>query len=189
MIHGINLHIKMKGLIKNILRKGLLKESVKITNISDSDEYWDRVRLTCINDKGQEVGYAELDMWITESEWSYMSDDQEGKFSDDEFAEHFPEGGAAKLEKIKIKPEFRNDPNNRYGSELMKAVVDYCKSRDVKTMYLIASPMGDGPKIPLEKLGAFYAKHGFKVVKDFQNAYDMVAQLRERLSKRIKKEA
>ena len=56
-------------------------------------------------------------------------------------------------------------------------------------MYLIASPVGDGPRIPLEKLGAFYQKHGFKVVKDFQNAYDMVAQLRERLSKRIKKEA
>lgn len=179
----------MKEMIKNRLRESLIKESVKVFNISDDDEYWDRVRLKCYNDKGQEVGYADLDMWITQSEWSYMGDDQQGKFSDDEFAEHFPEGGGAKLEEIKIKPEFRNDPNNRYGSELMQAVVDYCKSRDVKTMYLIASPIGDGPKIPLEKLGAFYQKHGFKVVKDFDNAYDMVAQLRERLSKRIKKEA
>ena len=178
----------MKELIKNILREGLIKESVKIFNISGDDDYWDRVRLKCYNDKGQEVGYADLDMWIDEAEWGYMGDDQEGKFTDDEFAEHFPEGGAAKLEEIKIKPEFRNDPNNRYGSELMKAVVDYCKSRNVKTMYLIASPIGDSPRIPLEKLGAFYAKHGFKVVKDFQNAYDMVAQLRERLKNRIKKE-
>jgi len=105
----------MKELIKIKLREGLIKESVKITNISDDaeEDYWDRVRLTCYNNQGQEVGYADLDMWITESEWSYMGDDQEGKFTDDEFAEHFPEGGAAKLEEIKIKPEFRRDPNNR----------------------------------------------------------------------------
>ena len=112
-----------------------------------------------------------------------MGDDQEGKFTDDEFAEHFPEGGAAKLEEIKIKPEFRRNPNHSYGHELMTAVVNYCMSRNVKTMYLVASPIGDEPKIPLEKLGEFYQKHGFKVVKDFDNAYDMVAQLRERLMK------
>jgi ribosomal protein S18 acetylase RimI-like enzyme len=159
----------------------LLKESIKYKNISDSDEYWDRVKIIITNKKNIEIGYAILDMWISDSEWSYMDDDDEGKFSDDEFDKHFPHGGGAKLEHLEINPEYRN---GGYGKQLMDAVVSYVKKRNTNTLYLIAAPVGFEPRISLDALTNFYKKYGFNIVKDFGNARDMVTQLGEELTYR-----
>lgn len=152
-----------------------LKEDVELKNISDDDEYWDRVKIIAKNKKGEEVGYAVLDMAISpDSEFAFMDD--EHAYTDDEIEQHFPEDFAAKLEHLEVFPKFRK---SGYGKELMDAVVKYVKSRDYKTLYLIASPIGVQPKISLDALSKFYSGYGFEVIKDFDNAHDMVAQLRE----------
>lgn len=158
-----------------------VEEDIEIKNVSDDEEYWDRVKLIVTNNDDDEVGYAILDMWIDDSEWSYMDDDEEGKYTDDEFDKHFPDGGAAKLEHLEVYPEYRN---KGYATQLMQEVVKYIKSRGVKTIYLIASPTGYGNRIPLDSLTKFYQKYGFNVTKSFGNANDMVSQIGEELTYR-----
>lgn len=157
------------------IRENELNEKVEFKDVGDDEGYWDRVKIIAKNKKGEEVGYAVIDMVITpETEFQFIDD--EHKYTDDEIEEHFPEDFAAKLEHIEVYHKFRK---SGYGKELMDAVVNYVKSRNYKTLYLIASPVGFEPKISLDDLSKFYSKYGFKVVKDYDNAYDMVAQLRE----------
>ena len=159
---------KLSKIYKEIL------EGIEYKNVSDSDEYWDRVKVIATDNKGDEVGYAILDMYIDESEWSSMEDGDEGKLSDEEFDKHFPDGSGVKLEHLEVHYKYRQ---SGYGKQLMDAVVKYVKSRGYNTIYLIASPIGFEPKIDLESLSNFYKKYGFKIIKDFGNAHDMVAQL------------
>jgi len=158
-----------------VFKEDELDEKIELKNISDDDEYWDRVKIIAKNKLGEEVGYAILDMAISpESEFAYMDD--EHKYTDDEIENHFPEDFAAKLEHLEVYPKFRK---RGYAKELMDAVVKYVKSRDYKTLFLIAAPIGVEPKISLDDLSKFYSGYGLEVVKDFGNAHDMVAQLRE----------
>lgn len=155
--------------------KHTVSEEVEITDVND-DGYWDRVKIVAKNKYGKEVGFAVLDMAITpESEFAFMDD--EHAYTDEEIEEHFPEDFAAKLEHLEVYSKYRK---KGFGKELMDAVVKYVKSRDYKTLYLIAYPIGIEPKISLDDLSKFYSSYGFKVIKDFDNAHDMVSQLRER---------
>jgi ribosomal protein S18 acetylase RimI-like enzyme len=153
-----------------------LNEDVSIEDVGDDKGYWDRVKLTVKDKKGEEVGYAVLDMTMfPEYEFGHMDDDDPAKFSDEEIEKHFPEDLAAKLEHIEIYDSFKR---RGYGKELMNAVIKFVKEKGYKTLYLIASPIGVN-KIDLDALTNFYKKYGFNVVKDFGNARDMIAQLDE----------
>jgi len=165
------------GMRMAFLNKKSIKEDIELKDVGDDDGYWDRVKIIAKNKKGEEVGYAILDMGMhPESEFGYMDDNDPAKFSDEDIEQHFPEDFAAKLEHIEVYSKFRE---SGFGKELMDAVIKYVKSRDYKTLYLIASPIGFEPRISLDALSKFYSGYGFEVVKDFGNAHDMVAQLRE----------
>jgi len=159
--------------MKNRIKK-LLKESLELKNISDSEEYWDRVKII-VKHNGIEVGYAILDMYMDDSEWDLIDNGDEGKYSDEEIEKHLPDGFAAKLEHLIIEPKYRN---KGFANELMIGVLKYLKERNYKTLYLIASPMGLGNKLDLNNLTNFYKKHGLEVIKDFGNARDMIKQLK-----------
>ena len=154
-------------------------ESIDFKDVSDDKDegYWDRVKIIAKNKSGLEVGYAILDMTMdVESEFSYMDDDDPDKYDEDEFESHFPDSISAKLEHIEINHKFRGQG---FGDELMNAVIKYVKKRDYKTLYLIASPIGEEPRISIDSLTKFYEKYGLKVIKDFGNARDMVTQIQE----------
>ncbi len=154
-----------------------LDEDVEFEDVGDDEGYWDRVKIIARNKSGEEVGYAVLDMYMDPYvEQSVTDEDDPNRYSDEEIEEHFPEDFAAKLEHLEVFPKFIK---KGFGKELMDAVVKYVKERDYKTLYLIAAPIGFEPKISLDDLSKFYSGYGFKVIKDFDNAHDMVSQLRE----------
>jgi len=172
-----------KSVVKKLIRE-TIEETIELKNISDDDEYWDRVKIIVKNKSGKEVGYAILDMLI-EPEHEFVFAPDEGKYSDEEIEQHFPDDFISKLEHLEVLPEFRQKGN---GKKLMDAVVNYVKKRGVNTLFLIASPIGFEPKISLDNLSKFYSSYGFKVIKDYGNAHDMVAQLNESVVRKIIKE-
>lgn len=148
-----------------------LLEGVEYRNVSDDDEYWDRIKVIVTDENGNEVGYAIIEMAINETEFGNMGDG-DGEYSEEEFDKHFPNGGAAKIEYLEVYKEYRQ---KGYAKILMDSVIKYIKSRGEKTIYLLASPIGF--TIDLESLSNFYKQYGFDIIKDFGNSHDMVSQL------------
>lgn len=166
----------MKDKIRHILRN--INEDVRAYPDSDGDtENWDRVKIACTNDRNQEVGYAILDVHMDVA--NYMNyDDVDADYIDPDIGRHFPHGNAAKLEHLEVFHEYRGDKTNRYGSQLMDGVVKYCKQKNIKTIFLNASPIGQFPRISTDDLVNFYKKFGFQVIK-VGATHDMVSQVSE----------
>jgi len=140
----------MRFIIKKILR-----ESLEIKNVSDEEEYWDRIKIIAKNKNGDEIGEAIIDM-------QYYDDD--GDYVDN----------VAKLEYLEVNRNFRDEG---YGTKLMNAVVKYVKNRGYHSIYLLASPIGFSPRLSLNALTNFYKKFGFTIIKDFGNAKDMISHV------------
>ena len=119
----------------------------------------------------------------TEDYVSNSYEDPDAEYVDPDLGRHFPHGNAAKLNHIEIFQDFRGDRVNRYGSQLMNAILQRCKEKGIKTIFLNATPIGPEPRISIDDLLKFYRKFGFEVVK-IAGAHDMVSQIKE-----IKKEA
>ena len=167
----------MKSLIKTLLRENLY-ESIELINVGDN-----RVKLLCKNEQGQAVGYAIIDLEIdVENYLSSSYDDADIDYVDPDLGRHFPHGKAAKLKHLEVFHGFRKDKVNKFGAQLMNAVLKYCKENDIKTILLSATPIGPEPRISIEDLKRFYTQFGFDVIK-IDSAHDMVRQVNE-----IKKE-
>ena len=164
--------VKQKSTIEKIRMNNSKNEAVVLKNISDDVEYWDRIKFVSSNDVNEQIGYAVVDMSLTpDMEWSYMEDSDPAKFTDEEMERYFPDDLFAKIEHIEINSDIRG---SGYGKELMNEVLFTIKNRGIKSVYLIAAPVGLSPQTPLEEIKYFYEGFGFEIVKDFGNAYDMV---------------
>ena len=166
----------MKIDIKNILRESLIKESVNTNNLPNG-----QIQFLCTNEKGEKVGFALLTPTMDVEKYvSNSYEDPDNDYLDPDLGRHFPEGKAAKFERVYVYPKFRDDKVNRYGAQLINSVKDYCKQNGIKTILLTASPIAlkDEAKISSEALVNIYQKYGFQVVK-VNAGHDMVAQLEE----------
>ena len=162
--------------IKNKLRESLIKESININNLPNG-----KVQFLCINQEGKKVGFALLDLNMDVDKYvSGSYEDPDNDYLDPDLGRHFPQGKAAKFERVYVYPKFRDDKVNRYGAQLINAVKDYCKQNGVNTILLTASPIAlkNEAKISPEALVNIYQKYGFQVVK-VGAGHDMVAQLEE----------
>lgn len=172
----------MKKLIKKLLRENL-DEEIKFFDTVDDEVGWDKTNIVITNEEGKDVGYAVVDFKMDSDEYVTSSyEDPDAEYIDPDMGRHFPHGNAAKLNHIEISQDFRGDRVNRYGSQLMNAILQRCKDKGVKTIFLNATPVGPEPRISIEDLLKFYRKFGFEVIK-IAGAHDMVSQIKE-----IKKE-
>jgi GNAT superfamily N-acetyltransferase len=172
----------MKELIKKLLRESL-DEEIKFFDVVDDEVGWDKTNIVITNEEGKYVGYAVVDFNMDSDEYVTSSyEDPDAEYVDPDMGRHFPHGNAAKLNHIEISQDFRGDRVNRYGSQLMNAILKRCKEKGVKTIFLNATPVGPEPRITIEDLLKFYRRFGFEVIK-IAGAHDMVSQLKE-----IKKE-
>lgn len=172
----------MKKLIKKLLRENL-EEEIKFFDVVDDEVGWDKTNIVITNEEGKDVGYAVVNFKMDSEDYVTSSyEDPDAEYVDPDLGRHFPHGNAAKLNHIEIKQEFRADRVNRYGSQLMNAILQRCKEKGVKTIFLNATPVGPEPRITIDDLLKFYRKFGFEVIK-IAGAHDMVSQIKE-----IKKE-
>lgn len=173
----------MKKLIKKLLRENL-EEGIEFFDVVDDEVGWDKTNIVITNELNDPVGYAVVNFKMDSDEYVTSSyEDPDAEYVDPDLGRHFPHGNAAKLNHIEIYQDFRGDRVNRYGSQLMNAILQRCKEKGVKTIFLNATPIGPEPRISIEDLLKFYRKFGFEVIK-IAGAHDMVSQLKE-----IKKEA
>jgi ribosomal protein S18 acetylase RimI-like enzyme len=169
----------MKKLIKKLLRENL-DEEIKFFDTIDDEVGWDKTNIVITNEEGKYVGYALVDFKMDSDEYVTSSyEDPDAEYVDPDMGRHFPHGNAAKLNNIEISQDFRGDRVNRYGSQLMNAILKRCKEKGVKTIFLNATPVGPEPRISIEDLLKFYRKFGFEVIK-IAGAHDMVSQIKEK---------
>ena len=173
----------MKKLIKKLLRENL-EEDIKFFDVVDDEVGWDKTNIVITNEEDEPVGYAVLNFKMDSDDYVTSSyEDPDAEYVDPDMGRHFPHGNAAKLNHIEIYHGFRGDKVKRYGSQLMNAILQHCKEKNVKTIFLNATPVGPEPRATIEDLLKFYRRFGFEVIK-IAGAHDMVSQLKE-----IKKEA
>ena len=169
----------MKKLIKKLVRENL-DEEIKFFDTVDDEVGWDKTNIVITNEEGKDVGYAVVDFKMDSDEYVTSSyEDPDAEYVDSDMGRHFPHGNAAKLNHIEISQDFRGDRVNRYGSQLMNAILQRCKDKGVKTIFLNATPVGPEPRISIEDLLKFYRKFGFEVIK-IAGAHDMVSQIKEK---------
>ena len=172
----------MKKLIKQLLRENL-DEKIQFFDTVDDEVGWDKTNIVITNEEDVPVGYAVVDFKMDSEDYITNSyEDPDAEYVDPDMGRHFPHGNAAKLNHIEIYEKFRGDDVKRYGSQLMNAILQRCKEKNVKTIFLNATPVGPEPRATIEDLLKFYRRFGFEVIK-IAGAHDMVSQLKE-----IKKE-
>lgn len=168
----------MKKLIKKLLRENL-DEKVEFFDAVDAKVGWDKTNIVITNEEDKPVGYAVVDFLMDSDEYVTNSyEDPDAEYVDPDLGRHFPHGNVAKLNHIEIYQDFRGDKVNRYGSQLMNAILQRCKEKGIKTIFLNATPVGPEPRITIEDLLKFYRRFGFEVIK-IAGAHDMVSQLKE----------
>jgi len=173
----------MKKLIKKLLRENL-EEGIKFFDTVDTEVGWDKTNIVITNEEDVPVGYAVVDFKMDSEDYITNSyEDPDAEYVDPDMGRHFPYGNAAKLNHIEIYEKFRGDKVKRYGSQLMNAILQRCKEKNIKTIFLNATPVGPEPRPTIEDLLRYYRRFGFEVIK-IAGAHDMVSQLKE-----IKKEA
>jgi GNAT superfamily N-acetyltransferase len=173
----------MKKLIKRLLRENL-DEKIEFFDTVDDKVGWDKTNIVITNEEDVPVGYAVVDFKMDSDEYVTSSyEDPDAEYVDPDLGRHFPHGNAAKLNHIEIYQDFRSDKVKRYGSQLMNAILQRCKEKNVKTIFLNATPVGPEPRPTIEDLLRYYRRFGFEVIK-IAGAHDMVSQIKE-----IKKEA
>ena len=172
----------MKKLIKKLLRENL-DEDINFFDVVDDEVGWDKTNIVITNEEDKPVGYAVVNFKMDSDEYVTSSyEDPDAEYVDPDLGRHFPHGNAAKLNHIEIYQGFRGDKVKRYGSQLMNAILQRCKEKNVKTIFLNATPVGPEPRPTIEDLLRYYRRFGFEVIK-IAGAHDMVSQLKE-----IKKE-
>lgn len=173
----------MKKLIKQLLRENL-EEGIEFFDTKDDEIGWDKTNIVITNEEDEPVGYAVVDFKMDSDEYVTNSyEDPDAEYVDPDMGRHFPHGNAAKVNHIEIYQKFRGDKVKRYGSQLMNAILQRCKEKNIKTIFLNATPVGPEPRPTIEDLLRYYRRFGFEVIK-IAGAHDMVSQLKE-----IKKEA
>lgn len=173
----------MKKLIKQLLRENL-DEKIEFFDTVDDEVGWDKTNIVITNEEDVPVGYAVVDFKMDSEDYITNSyEDPDAEYVDPDMGRHFPHGNAAKVNHIEIYEKFRGDNVKRYGSQLMNAILQRCKEKDIKTIFLNATPVGPEPRPTIEDLLRYYRRFGFEVIK-IAGAHDMVSQLKE-----IKKEA
>lgn len=173
----------MKKLIKRLLRENL-DEDIKFFDTVDDEVGWDKTNIVITNEEDVPVGYAVVDFKMDSEDYVTSSyEDPDAEYVDPDMGRHFPHGNAAKVNHIEIYEKFRGDNVKRYGSQLMNAILQRCKEKNIKTIFLNATPVGPEPRPTIEDLLRYYRRFGFEVIK-IAGAHDMVSQLKE-----IKKEA
>lgn len=173
----------MKKLIKQLLRENL-DEKIQFFDTVDDEVGWDKTNIVITNEEDVPVGYAVVDFKMDSEDYVTSSyEDPDAEYVDPDMGRHFPHGNAAKLNHIEIYQDFRGDKVKRYGSQLMNAILQRCKEKNIKTIFLNATPVGPEPRPTIEDLLRYYRRFGFEVIK-IAGAHDMVSQLKE-----IKKEA
>ena len=169
----------MKNLIKKLLRESL-DEEIKFFDVVDDEAGWDKTNIVITNENDEPVGYAVVDFKMdTENYMTSSYEDPDAEYLDPDMGRHFPHGNSAKINHIEIYSNFRGDSVNRYGTQLMNAILQRCKEKGIKTIFLNATPVGPEPRIKIEDLLKFYSKFGFEVIK-IAGAHDMVSQLNKR---------
>jgi len=173
----------MKKLIKQLLRENL-DEKIEFFDTVDDKVGWDKTNIVITNEEDVPVGYAVVDFKMNSEDYVTSSyEDPDAEYVDPDMGRHFPHGNAAKVNHIEIYEKFRGDNVKRYGSQLMNAILQRCKEKDIKTIFLNATPVGPEPRPTIEDLLRYYRRFGFEVIK-IAGAHDMVSQIKE-----IKKEA
>jgi hypothetical protein len=168
----------MKKLIKKLLRENL-DEDIKFFDTVDTEVGWDKTNIVITNEKDEAVGYAVVDFKMDSDEYVTSSyEDSDAEYIDPDIGRHFPHGNAAKVNHVEIYQNFRGDKVKRYGSQLMNAILQRCKEKDIKTIFLNATPVGPEPRPTIEDLLRYYSRFGFEVIK-IAGAHDMVSQLKE----------
>lgn len=168
----------MKKLIKQLLRESL-EEDIKFFDVVNNEVGWDKTNIVITNEEDEPVGYAIVNFKMDSEDYITTSyEDPDAEYVDPDLGRHFPHGNAAKINHIEIYHGFRGDKVKRYGSQLMNAILQRCKEKNVKTIFLNASPVGPEPRATIEDLLRFYSRFGFEVIK-IAGAHDMVSQLKE----------
>lgn len=104
--------------------------------------------------------------------------DFEEYMSDDEYYELFGDDDFYKIEHVEISDEFKGQG---YGKLLVQKAIDFVKSREGRTIYLNASPMGFSG-LDIGNLVAFYEKFGFRKIPQldkWENNKEMILQLKQ----------
>jgi GNAT superfamily N-acetyltransferase len=172
----------MKKLIKQLLRENL-EEEIKFFDVKDDETGWDSTNIVITNEEDEAVGYAVVNFKMDSDDYVTSSyEDPDAEYVDPDMGRHFPHGNAAKLNHIEIYEKYRGDNVKRYGSQLMNAILQRCKEKNIKTIFLNATPVGPEPRPTIEDLLRYYRRFGFEVIK-IAGAHDMVSQIKE-----IKKE-
>jgi ribosomal protein S18 acetylase RimI-like enzyme len=104
--------------------------------------------------------------------------DFEEYMSDDEYYELFGDDDFYKIEHVEISDEFKGQG---YGKLLVQKAIDFVKSREGRTIYLNASPMGFSG-LDIGNLVAFYEKFGFRKIPQldkWDNNKEMILRLKQ----------